>query len=150
MVSSAFLAGVILNNLQDKRDTIKNLILPLEKIFAPVFFVFVGMQVNLKLFLDMEILALTLVFFLIALAGKVIAGYVAKRHSNPVAIGLGMIPRGEAVLIFISIGKILGTIDDTIFSVITMIVLLTNFIAPWAIDRFCAAKCHADNFAVKE
>ncbi len=149
MVSSAFLAGVILNNLQDKRDTIKNIIIPLEKIFAPIFFVFVGLQVNLKQFLNLEIIGMTLIFLLIALLGKVIAGFVARQHTNPIAIGLGMIPRGEAVLIFISIGKILGTIDDTIFSVITMIVLLTNFIAPWAIDWFCTAKCQEESFVGK-
>ncbi len=149
MVSSAFLAGVILNNLHDKRDLIKNIITPLEKIFAPIFFVFVGMQVNLRQMMHTDILGLTLIFLLIALAGKIIAGYVARQHSNPVAIGLGMIPRGEAVLIFISIGKILGTIDDMIFSVITVIVLLTNFIAPWAIDRFCAAKCKEESFVAR-
>jgi hypothetical protein len=53
------------------------------------------------------------------------------------------------VLIFISIGKILGIINDSIFSVITVIVLATNFIAPWAIKKFCAENCLEDRFVVK-
>ncbi|HFD12718.1 MAG TPA: cation:proton antiporter [Crenotrichaceae bacterium] len=149
IISSSFIAGMILNTMPDKEGLIKDLIVPLEKIFAPVFFVFVGMQVNLQLLIKPEILGLTIVFLIVAVAGKIAAGYVTRKNINHLAVGLGMIPRGEAVLIFISIGKILSVIDDTMFSVITIIVLITNFIAPWAINRLCAAKCHDDSFAVK-
>ena len=146
VISSAFMAGIILNNMPDKRGLIKDLIVPLEKIFAPIFFVFVGMQVNLKQFVNPEILWLTIVLLIAALSGKAAAGFVAPQNINRLAIGLGMIPRGEAVLIFISIGKILGIINDSIFSVITVIVLATNFIAPWALKKFCAV----DGFTLKE
>ncbi len=150
IISSAFIAGMILNNMPDKRGFIQGLIAPLEKIFAPVFFVFVGMQVNLQLFIDPEILGLTLVFLIVAVSGKIVSGFVTRQNINRFAVGLGMIPRGEAVLIFISIGKILGIIDDSFFSIITVIVLITNFIAPWAINRLCAVKCHEENFVIKE
>jgi len=148
IISSSFIAGMILNSMPDKRGLIKDLITPLEKIFAPVFFVFVGMQVNLQLFIKPEILGLTIVFLIAALAGKIAAGFVTRKKINRLAVGLGMIPRGEAVLIFVSIGKILGVIDDAMFSVITVIVLITHFIAPWAINRLCAAKCHDDSFVI--
>ena len=61
-----------------------------------------------------------------------------------------MIPRGEAVLIFISIGKILGIINDSIFSVIVVIVLATNFIAPWAIKKFCTSNWLEGSVVVKD
>ena len=150
VISGAFMAGMILNNMQDKKDLINSLITPLEEIFSPIFFVFVGMQVNIKQFINLEIIWLALALLIAALLGKIAAGFVAKQNINRLAIGLGMIPRGEAVLIYISIGKILGVINDSMFSIITIIVLITNFVAPWAIKRFCTAKCHADNFVVKE
>jgi Na+:H+ antiporter len=150
IISSAFLAGIVLNNLQGQRDLIKNLIAQLEKIFAPIFFVFVGMQVNLKEFVHPDIIWLTIVLLCAAVIGKAAAGLVSKQNINLFAIGLGMIPRGEAVLIFISIGKILGVVNDSIFSVITVIVLATNFIAPWALKKLCNANYHPDSFIVKD
>ena len=140
---------MILNNMPDKKRLISALIAPLEKIFAPIFFVFVGMQVNLQQFINPEILWLTLVLSIVAISGKVFSGFVTKQDTNHLAVGIGMIPRGEAVLIFISIGKILGVIDDSMFSIITIIVLTTNFIAPWAIKRFCTIENHDDNFVIK-
>ena len=150
VISGAFMAGMILNNMQDKKDLIRDLINPLEKIFSPIFFVFVGMQVNLKQFVNPEIIWITIVLLIAAVLGKAAAGFVTKQNINRIAIGLGMIPRGEAVLIFISIGKILGIVNDSIFSIITVIVLATNFIAPWAIKKFCIENCLSDSFAVKD
>ncbi len=150
VISGAFMSGMILNNIQDKRNSIKDLIEQLEKIFAPIFFVFVGMQVNLQLFVKPEVLWLTLGLLFAAILGKLAAGYVSKQGINQLAVGVGMIPRGEAVLIFISIGKLLGIIDDTVFTVITMVVMTTNFITPWAIHQLCVVKCHNDSFVIKE
>ncbi len=149
IISSAFIAGMILNNMSDKKRLISALITPLEKIFAPIFFVFVGMQVNLQQFVNPEILWLTIVLLIVAISGKVFAGFVTKQNINRLAIGAGMIPRGEAVLIFISIGKILGVIDDSMFSIITVIVLITNFVAPWTINRFYIIKSQDENFVIK-
>ena len=108
------------------------------------------MQVNLKQFVKPEIIWLTIVLLIAAVLGKAAAGFVTRQNINRIAIGLGMIPRGESVLIFISIGKILGIINDSIFSVVTVVVLATNFIAPWAIKKFCAANCLEDSFVVKD
>jgi len=139
-----------LNNMQGTRDVTKDLIVQLERVFAPIFFVFVGMQVNLQLFADPEIIWLTLVLLIAAILGKGIAGFATRQKINNLAIGIGMIPRGEAVLVFISVGKLLGLIDDAVFSVIVVIVLASNFFAPWAIKRLCAAKCHENSFVVKD
>lgn len=145
-ISSAFLAGMILNKLKDKRDIIKGLITTFEQIFAPAFFVFVGMQVNLEVFGNSDVVLLTLCLFLAACAGKMAAGYVAMQNNNALAIGIGMLPRGEAVLIFISMSKILGVMDDTVFTVVTTIVLLSNFVAPWALEHFCTRHCQEGSF----
>jgi len=149
MISSAFMAGMIMNNIQGNRDMIKNMIDSLEKIFAPIFFIFVGMQVNLELFSNANIVLLTLVLFTTAVAGKVLAGYLTQQKIHYLAVGLGLVPRGEAVLIFISTGKIIGIINDSIFSVIVMIVLFSYLITPWAIKKFCTAKCLEKSFALK-
>ena len=108
------------------------------------------MQVNLKDFTNSEGIWQTIVLLIAAISGKAIAGFVTKQNVNRYAIGLGMIPHGESVLIFISIGKILGVINDSVFSIITVIVLATNFVAPWAIQRLCATNCQEGSFVAKE
>jgi Kef-type K+ transport system membrane component KefB len=50
-----------------------------------------------------------------------------------------MIPRGEVGLIFASIGKALGVVDDTVFSAIVVMVIVTTFGTPialhWSMNR---------------
>ena len=104
-IAGAFIAGLILTGQRNAKKMIEGMITPLEKIFAPIFFVFVGMQVNLMLFLDAEIIWLTTLLAAAAVLGKMAAGFVARRTFDPRIVGLGMVPRGEAVLIFISVGR---------------------------------------------
>jgi len=134
-IAGAFIAGLILTGQRDSKAMIEGLITPLEKIFAPIFFVFVGMQVNLMLFLEPKIIWLTVLLAAAAVLGKMAAGFVARRTFDPRIVGLGMVPRGEAVLIFISVGKVLGIVSDSLFSVIVMMVIITNVVTPWALQR---------------
>ena len=96
----------------------EHLIAPLERIFAPVFFVLMGMQVNLPSFLDPTTLGLALAFSTVAIAGKLVCGLPAGLGKDRLSVGLGMIPRGEVGLIFASICKgiqrsgVLGTDRD--------------------------------------
>ena len=65
-----------------------------------------------------------------AVIGKVAAGYFAGKSANRLAVGFGMLPRGEVGLIFAAIGKTLGVIDDFLFSAIVLMVIVTTLIAP--------------------
>jgi Kef-type K+ transport system membrane component KefB len=49
---------------------------------------------------------------------------------NRMAIGIGMVPRGEVGLIFASIGKGLGVVSDTVFTAVVVMVIVTTLIAP--------------------
>ncbi len=64
---------------------------------------------------------------------------VREKDVDRVTVGLGMIPRGEVGLIFASIGKGLGVINDDIFSAIVIMVIVTTFVTPpllkWSIAR---------------
>ena len=58
------------------------------------------------------------------------AGYFAGKSANRLAVGFGMMPRGEVGLIFAAIGKTLGVIDDFLFSAIVLMVVVTTLLAP--------------------
>lgn len=143
-IVGAFAAGLIVSNEHfdddaEKSPTTQDLIGPIQSLFAPVFFVLMGMQVNLESFLHVETLLLATVFTIAAIAGKLISGFVAGRGINRLAVGLGMIPRGEVGLIFASIGKGLGVVDDAVFSAIVIMVVITTLITPsllkWSLEK---------------
>ena len=53
-----------------------------------------------------------------------------KNGINKMVIGIGMIPRGEVGLIFAQVGLNYGVFNSKLFSAVTVMVMLTTFIAP--------------------
>jgi Kef-type K+ transport system membrane component KefB len=137
-IIGAFTAGVILHDgyfrhwgdAKEHRLSIKDLISPLETILVPIFFVLMGVQVKLETFLDINVVLVALLFVLVAIVGKLISGLGALRGCNPLAVGIGMLPRGEVGLIFAALGKSLGVLDDKLFSSIVIMIVVTTLITP--------------------
>jgi len=137
-IIGAFTAGLILQETYFSRCkkrpghtyTIKDLIMPLEVILVPIFFVLMGIQVKLEAFLDMQVLVVATGLITVAVIGKLVSGMGASRGTNRWAIGIGMMPRGEVGLIFAAIGKSLGVMDDALFSAVILMVIFTTVIAP--------------------
>jgi Kef-type K+ transport system membrane component KefB len=136
-IVGAFAAGLILSEEHfakvSPHSTMESLIAPLERIFAPIFFVLMGMQVNLQSFLNPTTLWLAFAFSVVAIIGKLVCGLLAGRGVDRLSIGLGMIPRGEVGLIFASIGKGLGVISGSVFSALVVMVIVTTLITPIAL-----------------
>jgi Kef-type K+ transport system membrane component KefB len=137
-IVGAFTAGLIMQDAyfhhwgpeREHSICIKDLIMPIEAILVPIFFVLMGIQVKLETFMDKQVLILTAGLLVAAIAGKLLAGLGAARGSNRWAVGIGMLPRGEVGLIFAAIGKSLGVIGDALFSAIVLMVVLTTLLAP--------------------
>ena len=137
-ILGAFAAGLILSGV-NQFDTIERELRPVVSIFAPMFFVVVGASVDLRL-LDPShdargsVLVLTALLGLIAIIGKIVAGWAAPwERYRRLAVGVGMIPRGEVGLIFANIGLRSGVISDAVFSALLLVVMLSTFVAPPAL-----------------
>ncbi len=133
----AFTAGLILNESyfkdldpQGKQISIRELVMPLEVVLVPIFFVLMGMQVKLESFASISVLIMAGVLVMAAMLGKLISGWGADKANNRWLIGLGMMPRGEVGLIFASIGKSIGVITDALFSSVVLMVVVTTLVAP--------------------
>ena len=150
-IVGAFAAGLIVSDThfparEDGNDatgeTLHALVAPLEQIFAPVFFLLMGMQVNLSTFARPGTLGVAAGLTVAAVAGKVICGLAAGK-TDRLSVGLGMVPRGEVGLIFASVGKGLGVIDDALFSAVVIMVMVTTMMTPialkWSLGRPSAA-----------
>lgn len=139
MIIGSFAAGIVLSST-NQFDTITERIAPVADIFTPIFFVSVGAGVNVNLFLpwseafDLNVLLVGGALLLIAIIGKVLSGYsVGWSRANPLnhlAIGVGMIPRGEVGLIFAHLGMNNGILSEQVYSAILIMVIFTTFLAP--------------------
>jgi Kef-type K+ transport system membrane component KefB len=116
----------------------EHMIEPIGYFFVPVFFVLTGMQVDLKTLADPAVLGVGAGVTAAAIAGKLAAG-LAAGPSGKWLVGWGMVPRGEVGLIFAMVGKQLGVMNEAMFSVIVLMVILTTLITPpvltWLLKR---------------
>jgi Kef-type K+ transport system membrane component KefB len=145
-IVGAFSAGLILSNHEfiywkkgcddlNKKECrleseVKEQIRPFEAILAPIFFVLMGTQVKLEIFLQPEILILATALTVVAVAGKLISGLGAKKGLPRLAIGAGMVPRGEVALILATMGKEMGILDSSLFSAVVIMAIATSIIGP--------------------
>ncbi len=142
-IVGAFTAGLILEpvhyqELADKHDgvSLEELIAPLVTLFVPIFFVTMGARVNLQDFARVELLGFAACLTVAAIIGKQICGLgVLDRGLDRIAVGLGMIPRGEVGLIFASIGASLmlhgkPVIDSATYGVVVIMVVITTLVTP--------------------
>jgi len=108
---------------------VEYLIEPLGHFLVPLFFVMTGMSVNLATLFDPSIILVALGITVVAFIGKIAAGLAAGKVRKSL-VGWGMVPRGEVGLIFANIGRGLGVVDDQLFSVIIIVVILSTLLTP--------------------
>ncbi len=141
-IVGAFAAGLILEEVHFKgfRDRgeqqLQELISPIATFLVPIFFVRMGMLVDLTTFGRVEILGFAAVMTLAAIIGKQACSLaIFDKTTNRIAIGLGMIPRGEVGLIFAGIGAKLmlegqPVISSGTYSAVVIMVIITTLVTP--------------------
>lgn len=132
-IVGAFAAGMVLNSFFDQEiegASLHELLSPLESLVVPLFFVWMGIQVKLETMANKDVLIAGLALTVVAIAGKVAAGWGCPPTLNRLAVGFGMMPRGEVGLIFAGIGKGIGVVDEGLFSAVVLLVMVTTVLAP--------------------
>ncbi len=133
-IVGAFAAGLVLARTNRRHD-IDQAVKPVVDIFAPLFFVAVGAQMDVGLLNPLSpanrpALALALGLTAIGVVGKFAAGFFAWGRARRAFIGAGMIPRGEVGLIFAAVGKATGALAPQVFAAVVLAVFATTFLAP--------------------
>ena len=135
-ILGAFAAGLILAETS-KRKELEEQIAPISDMLVPVFFVTVGARTDISVLNPLEptnreglIIASFLV--VVAILGKVVTGFAVfgQPGINRLAIGVGMIPRGEVGLVFAGVGSASGVLSESLEAAIIVMVILTTFLAP--------------------
>jgi Na+:H+ antiporter len=133
-IVGAFAAGLVLART-DRSSEIHTAVRPIVDVFAPVFFVSIGAQVDVRSLdptvpANRQALLLALGLIVVGILGKFAAGYAAWGRVRRSFIGAGMIPRGEVGLIFAQIGKQNGALPEPVFIAVVIAVFATTFVTP--------------------
>jgi Kef-type K+ transport system membrane component KefB len=141
-IVGAFAAGVVLEEvhyqpfLERGERRLDELLFPITTLIVPIFFVLMGVRVDLRSFASPTVLGFAALITVAAVAGKQICGLgVLEKGIDRIAIGVGMIPRGEVGLIFAGIGSTLvlkgqPVLSPTTFSALVLMIMLSTFLTP--------------------
>ena len=132
----AFAAGLVLGGMSIK-DRLMELFEPFIYVYTTIFFVTIGASVDLKVINPLvpenhQGLIIAACLIVMAIAGKIVAGFVTftNKPINRLAIGIGMIPRGEVGLVFAGLGAATGVLSESLDAAIIIMVIVTTIIAP--------------------
>ena len=135
LIIGAFAAGLLLRDTPQAHEMERG-VANLGHFFVPLSFVAVGAAVDLSVLNPVDpanrtTLLIGGLLIVAAVVGKFLAGHAPVWfRGNKNVIGVGMIPRGEVGLIFAQMGLATGVFDAGIFSAVTLMVMVTTFMAP--------------------
>lgn len=135
-ILGAFAAGLILAETS-KHKELEEQISPIADMLVPIFFITVGARTDISVLNPLDpnnrpglIIASFLV--VVAFVGKVLTGFAVfgQPGINRLAVGIGMVPRGEVGLVFAGVGAASGVLSESLDAAIIVMVILTTFMAP--------------------
>ncbi len=144
-IVGAFAAGLILDEVHyreflDRGDhNVEELLHPINVFLVPIFFVLMGIKVDLSTFGQVEVLGFAAVLSIGAIIGKMICALgVVEKGLDRISVAVGMVPRGEVGLIFAGIGASLvlhgkPVISVSVFSAVVIMVIVTTLVTPPAL-----------------
>ena len=132
MIIGAFSIGLALSGT----DLAHRLDEPLQAVYAalvPIFFVVMGMMVDLSALVD--VWQFGLVITALAIVGKLVGAgvpalFAGFNRRGAWRIGLGMLPRGEVALIMAGIGLSSGILGADLYGVVIIMAVITTALAP--------------------
>ena len=132
-IVGTFAAGMALAGSRYKHQ-IEIFISHIRIIFAPLFFAYVGAQINLQEIITIDLFAFGLILAL-AMIGKLlgcgIPGYIFLRNRiQAQRIGIGMASRGEVGIVIAGIGYASGLIDSYSYAVLMAVIMVTTVVSP--------------------
>ena len=126
--------GIALHTETEFSQRIEAQMRPIIQLFTPIFFVMVGLSLNLQEvdWSSAFIWAFSFLFLLVAIIGKFSGALLtAEPIRQRIAIGVAMVPRGEVGLIFAELGRTSGIFDNNIYAGMIMVIALTTLLPPF-------------------
>ena len=135
--------GILISPDEDFAQRIKSQMQPIVHLFTPIFFVVVGLSMNLR---EIDwgssyIWLFSLGLLVIAVTGKLLGALIIKESIyTRWVIGVAMVPRGEVGLIFAEIGRESNIFNNEIYAAMVIVIALTTILPPlilkWIYSRY--------------
>ena len=112
---------------------------PIINLFTPVFFVTVGLSLDLS---EINWSSHFFWFFSISLAVLAIvskmggAFLIKEKLGRKIVIGMAMVPRGEVGLVFAELGRSSGLFTNDIYATVIMVIAYTTIFTPFWLRLF--------------
>jgi Kef-type K+ transport system membrane component KefB len=124
---AAFVAGLVID--EHRSRAIDELIAPVASWIVPIFFVVIGMRADLSGLAKPGVVLLAAGLTVAAVLGKQFCAFGVPHahasHVDRIAVGIGMVPRGEVTLIFATLG-----LSPEPFLAVVLTVIATTLLAP--------------------
>ncbi len=133
VIIGGYFAGLMLSATKLKKPIEDNL-RPIEELFfAPLFFMSIGLSLDLRNV--WEVLLVGLLMGVLAMAGKIMGCGLGSRLTggtprSSLKVGAAMVPRGEVSFISASIASGMGLINDGHMAIAVIVVILTSLFTP--------------------
>jgi Kef-type K+ transport system membrane component KefB len=108
-------------------------------LFTPIFFVVVGLSLNLQEvdWSSTSVVWMAVIFILLAMFSKLVGAFLIRESTHfRWAVGLAMIPRAEVGLIFAELGRISGVFEQDIYAVMIITIAATTILPPFMLKWF--------------
>jgi len=131
-IVGAFFAGMMFAETHD-RWRLDREIRPLYTWLVPYFFVVTGARVDIAALIKPEVLLPGLLLTVIAIVTKVVGcgiGALGEGKLQALAVGVGMIPRGEVGLIVASVGLAAKIISPAVYGMVVLVVIVSTLVVP--------------------
>jgi len=133
-ITGTFVAGLMFGRTNAKAQIESGLHTLSYGFFVPIFFVSIGLSINLRE-IGIDALWFTLLLSLVAVLGKILGAGAGARIGKfswreSLQLGIGMVSRGEVGLIVAAIGLSTGHLTESLFSAVVGMILITTLITP--------------------
>lgn len=133
-IIGAYIAGLVIGNTEKGRKVKGKIDLVVHMIFSPIFFASVGLKLTTLSF-SRQVWIFIIIFTAVTIISKIIGNGLGARicgysKEKAIQIGIGMATRGEVALIIADEAKKIGLINEEVFSIVIITVMLVTLITP--------------------
>jgi len=131
--------GIALHTDEPFAERIEGQMKPIVQLFTPIFFVYVGLSLNLR---EIDwgspfIWGFSLSLLIVAIVGKLVGAlFIKESLAARCMIGLAMIPRGEVGLIFAELGRVSDIFSNEVYAGLVIVIALTTLLPPLIMKWF--------------
>lgn len=132
--------GAFLHGNKEFAHKVENQMKPIVHLFTPIFFVTIGLSLNLREinWQSTFIWLLSFSILIVAILGKLSSGFLLFKESRWMqwAVGIAMVPRGEVGLIFAEVGRTSGIFNNDLYAAMVIVIAITTLFTPFVMRAF--------------